>query len=66
MASNSKTQEKALAPTYTVDEFAKAPESLNVTSGDLIRAAFRKAGKDEATLDEAKKLVSDFKKKEVK
>lgn len=57
---------KTTAPTYTVDEFATAPKSLGVTSPDLIRAAFKVAGKVEATVEEAKKIVSDFKKRGVK
>ena len=63
----SKAQEaKANLSVYTVDEFAAAPKSLNVNSPDIIRAAFRLAGKDKATVEEAKKIVTDFKKKEVK
>lgn len=57
---------KTTAPTYTVDEFAAAPTTLEVKSPDIIRAAFKVAGKHEATLEEAKKIVSDFKKKGVK
>ena len=57
---------KTKAPTYTVDEFAAAPESLEVSSPDLIRAAFKVAGKVEATVENAKKIVSDFKKRGVK
>lgn len=57
---------KVIEPTYTVDEFAKAPSALDIQSADLIRAAFRKAGKEEATIAEAKKIVNEFKKKEVK
>lgn len=65
MAKQSETKTAVLS-TYTVDEFAAAPKSLGVTSPDIIRAAFKVAGKTEATLEEAKKLVLDFKKKEVK
>lgn len=57
---------KATSPTYTVDEFAAAPKSLEVNSPDLIRAAFKVAGKVEATVEEAKRIVSSFKKKGVK
>lgn len=52
-------------PTYTVEEFASAPESLGVDSPDIIVAAFAFAGKDKATIEEAKKLVTTFKNKEV-
>ena len=57
---------KAVEPTYTVAEFAQAPESLGVTSPDIIRAAFTSAGKTEATVEDAKELVKKFKNKEVK
>lgn len=51
--------------TYSVEEFAKQPESLN-SSEDIIRAAFAYAGAIDADMEEAKKLVKDFKNKEVK
>lgn len=54
------------APTYTVGEFATAPEVLEVSSPDIIRAAFKVARKTEATVEEAKRIVSSFKKKGVK
>lgn len=54
------------APTYTVDEYANAPQSLGVSSPDIIRAAFKVAGKKEATTEEAKAIVNKFKNKEVK
>lgn len=57
---------KVVEPTYTVAEFVAAPSTLDVQSPDLIRAAFKQAGKEEATVTEAKKIVNDFKKKEVK
>ena len=52
--------------TYTVDEFASAPQSVGVKSPDIVRAAFKVANKDNATIEEAKKIVETFKKKEVK
>lgn len=55
----------ASAPTYTVDEFAAAPKSLDAKSPDIVRAAFMVAGVKEATVEEAKKIVSDFGKKGV-
>ena len=66
MAPAAKVAAKPAAPTYTVDEFAAAPKALDVSSPDIIRAAFKVAGKTEATLEEAKKIVSSFKKKGVK
>lgn len=57
---------ESLAPTYTVEEFVKAPKTIGVESPDIIRAAFKVAGKDSATVEEAKKIVETFKKKEVK
>lgn len=65
-AQEKKQAVKASAPSYTVDEFAKAPKSLGVESSDIIRAAFKTAGKDSATVEEAKKLVNEFKNKGVK
>ena len=61
-----KTAVKPVTTTYTVDEFAAAPKVLEVNSPDIIRAAFKVAGKDEATVEEAKRIVSSFKKKGVK
>ena len=54
------------APTYTVEEFAAAPQTLDVKSADIIRAAFKVANKETATVEEAKKIVNNFKNKEVK
>ena len=53
-------------PTYTVKEFASAPNVLGVENSDLIIAAFKVAGKESATLEEAKDIVEKFKKKEVR
>lgn len=57
---------KAVEPTYTVAEFAQAPESLGANSPDIIRAAFASAGLTDATVEDAKELVKKFKNKEVK
>ncbi len=56
---------KAVSPSYSVDEYASAPESLGTTS-DIIRAAFKTVGKDIATVEEAKEIINKFKLKEVK
>lgn len=53
-------------PAYTVEEFAKVPQSLGVESPDLIRAAFKIEGKKEATVEEAKTILKKFRSKEVK
>ena len=50
---------------YGLEEYASNPESLDA-SADMVRAAFTFTGKTEAELKEAKKLVKDFKNKEVK
>lgn len=60
------TAKKAVEPTYTVSEFAQSPAVLDVKSPDIIRAAFANAGKKEATVEDAKKIVKEFKNKEVK
>lgn len=65
MAKQSEEKTPVLS-TYTVDEFAAAPNSVGVQSADIVRAAFKMAGKEVATLEEAKKIVSVFRKKEVK
>lgn len=53
--------------TYTVEEFAAAPKSLGEnTSPDIIRAAFKVAGKKEATIEDAKKIVEKYARKEIK
>lgn len=62
------TQEvkKTSSPTYTVAEFTAAPKTLGVNSPDIVKAALSKAGKTSYTVEEAKKLVNEFKNKEVK
>lgn len=51
--------------TYTVDEFANAPQSVDASTPDMVRAAFKVAGIESATVEEAKKIVKEFKEKEV-
>lgn len=55
----------AVESTYAVAEFVKASKKLNA-SPDIVKAAFKCAGKTQATLEEAKKIVNTFKSKEVK
>lgn len=50
---------------YSVEEFMERPDTLDA-SPDLICAAFVMAGRKEASIREAIKLVNDFKKEEVK
>lgn len=54
--------------TYTVEEFVRAADSVlgKHYSPDLIHAAMKVAGKEMATKAEAKEIISNFAKKEVK
>ena len=61
-----KANVNVVLPTYSVEEFASAPNSLGVSTPDIIRAAFKVAGKDKATIEEAKNIINKFKLKEVK
>ena len=60
-------KETVAAVQYTADEFAEAAGSVfgTGTSPDTVRAAFRVNGVKKATVEEAKKLVNAFAKKEV-
>lgn len=53
-------------PTYTIDEFAKAPESVGATSPDIVSAALTAKGKASYTIEEAKAVIKYFSQKEVK
>lgn len=67
--SSAKTPEKNTSePLYTVAELAKSSEKLfgKDVRKECVVAAFRYAGKKEATKEEAKKIVTGFLKKEVK
>ena len=60
-------QETTAAPdssAYTVDEFAENASCLNA-SPDIIRAAFAEKKLDSATLEDAKKIVKEFKERKV-
>lgn len=52
-------------PTYTIEEFASAPESVGANA-DIVVAALASSGKDKFTVNEAKEIINKFKKKEVK
>lgn len=51
-------------PTYTIGEFASAPESVGA-SADIVKAALSVNGMKSYTVKEAKEIVEKFKKKEV-
>lgn len=51
---------------YKAEDFEKAANAVFGVSSECVKAAFFVAGKKEATETEAKKLVSDFMKKEVR
>lgn len=51
---------------YTVQELAQAHDQQFGTSYEMVRAALLYAGKISATLSEARELVEQFRKQEVK
>ena len=54
------------APQYTAAELANAAQRVFGVPQDVATAALRMAGVKAATIEEAKKIVQDFAKKEVK
>ena len=50
---------------YTAAELAKAHKTLGTTH-EIVAVALKLAGKKEASLDEAKKIIEEFKNKEVR
>lgn len=60
-----KTEPTAQESTYSVDELARAHKSLG-TSYEIVKVALKQAGKDRATISEAKEIVERFKTREVK
>lgn len=50
---------------YTADELASNHKLFN-TSYEIVTVALRKAGKQAATFTEAKKIIENFKNREVK
>lgn len=56
----------ATAPQYTAAELANAAQRVFGVPQDVATAALRMAGVKAATIEEAKKIVQDFAKKEVK
>ncbi len=60
------TAAKPTAPEYTAAELAKAAQKVFGVPQDVATAALRLAGVKSATVEEAKKIVSNFAKREVK
>ncbi len=50
---------------FTAEEFASMSKQFNTTA-DIVRAAFKMAGKDSASYGEAEKIIADFKNQKVK
>lgn len=70
MATNNKTKAATeevcvSASVYTAEELAKNHKVFNA-SYEIVTVALRKAGKKEATIAEAQKIIDKFKTKEVK
>jgi len=57
---------KPVESVYNASEFTSAARVKFNTSPDIVAAAFKVAGKTEATLTEAQKIVQEFLKREVK
>lgn len=58
--------DKPTTPQYTAAELANAAQKVFGVPQDVATAALRMAGVKAATIEEAKKIVQDFAKKEVK
>lgn len=58
-------QETVNESTYTAEELAEN-HKLFKTSYEIVIVSLRKAGKKEATVTEAKKIIENFKNREVK
>ena len=58
-------QARANESVYTAEELA-ANHKMFKTSYEIVAVALRKAGKKEATFSEAKKIIENFKNREVK
>lgn len=55
----------AVESVYTADELAKAHKVFD-TSYEIVAVALKLAGKEAATVTEAKEIINEFMKKEVK
>lgn len=58
--------DKLTAPQYTAAELANAAQKVFGVPQDVVTAALRMAGIKSATIEEAKRVVMDFARKEVK
>ena len=56
---------KATAPKYTAAELANASDKVFGVPQDIVTAALRMAGVKSATIEEARKIVTEFARKEV-
>ena len=68
MAPSNKKEASAIAPVesvYTAEELANNHKAFK-TSYEIVTVALRLAGKKEATFSEAKKIIDNFKNREVK
>lgn len=63
-ASTAKAEEEKNESVYTIDELANGHKVLDA-SFEIVETALKLAGKKEATLKEAKKIVDEFKNREV-
>ena len=52
--------------TYSIKDFAGQAKRMFGTTPEAVTAALRLAGKEAATIEEAKKIVKEFLEKEVK
>lgn len=57
--------EKNVESVYSAEELAANHRTFN-TSREIVVVALRRAGKKKATLNEARKIIDNFKNKEVK
>lgn len=60
-----KAKAKPVESVYTAEELAKAHNTFG-TSYAIVATALQLAGKDRATISEAKEIIEKFKKQEVK
>lgn len=54
------------ATTYSVQDFSKQAKKMFGTTPEMVTVALRTAGKETATIEEAKETVKAFMEKEVK
>lgn len=63
---NATVNDPVVEATYSIDELKSAAASRFQTRPEVVVAALKGAGKDRATLEEAKKLIGEFLRKEIK